>query len=84
MLRHWESDDEVKDMMCQIANLNDDHVAPERLQRQNQSLIKVGERSVYHVFLPCSLVSVFYDNRLLAFMLAEKNSKTLIAVLHKL
>ena len=59
-----------------MATRNDECVVPERLQRLHQDLVRLGERSVWHVFLPCLVVAVFHPDRLLAFRLAEIFSKT--------
>ena len=59
MLRRWEIDDEVKEMKYQMATLNDEHVALERLQRQCQDLIRLGVRNLWHGFLLCSVAAVF-------------------------
>ena len=56
-------DDEVNKIKNQIETLNDEHVKSERLQRRHQDLIRIGEKNVWHAFLPCSVVEVFHDDR---------------------
>ena len=58
-----------------MATMNDECYIREWLQRLNQDLIGIGEGNVWYGFLPCSVVAVFRSDRLLAFVLAEKNQK---------